>query len=295
MSFSKNLRMASESKIPVCISVINMKGGVGKTTVAAMLGRYASIELGLKVLAIDLDPQANLSQAFMLSEYTGFLDSKKASVVELFNSYVPPAAGVSSPAGIAARELLVGNTALGGKNLSLLPSRFDFSENLIDSAKMNPHTLAQVIAQEFQDQDIVLIDCAPTESILTKSAYHASRYILVPVRPEYFATIGFPLLEKSLADFRLRNPAHSIDVAGIVINNSTYHYSNGGPEREKSIAEIRHEASRSGWRIFETEIPLSRGFPKIMRGNFSHLGDANQFRNFAIEFFQLFPGLSRCG
>lgn len=55
--------MASEG--PVCVSVINMKGGVGKTTIAALLGRYASLNLELNVLAIDLDPQANLSQALM--------------------------------------------------------------------------------------------------------------------------------------------------------------------------------------------------------------------------------------
>ena len=53
----------SRKKRPVCISVINMKGGVGKTTIAALLGRYASLRLKIKVLAIDLDPQANLSQA----------------------------------------------------------------------------------------------------------------------------------------------------------------------------------------------------------------------------------------
>ena len=55
---------------PICISVINMKGGVGKTTIAALLGRYASLHLKRKVLAIDLDPQANLSQAFMRQQYT---------------------------------------------------------------------------------------------------------------------------------------------------------------------------------------------------------------------------------
>ena len=49
---------------PLCVSVINLKGGVGKTTIAALLGRNAVVRLGLDVLAIDLDPQANLSQAF---------------------------------------------------------------------------------------------------------------------------------------------------------------------------------------------------------------------------------------
>ena len=55
----------SDNNGPICISVINMKGGVGKTTIAALLARYAALNLKRNVLAIDLDPQANLSQALM--------------------------------------------------------------------------------------------------------------------------------------------------------------------------------------------------------------------------------------
>lgn len=67
------------NKGPVCLSVINMKGGVGKTTVAALLSRYASQrwDLNRKVLAVDLDPQANLSQALKGgSGYRRFLKEK---------------------------------------------------------------------------------------------------------------------------------------------------------------------------------------------------------------------------
>ncbi len=277
----------TQSTGPICISVINMKGGVGKTTVAALLGRYASIFLNLKVLAIDLDPQANLSQAFMREDYKRFLDEKKPSVVELFRGYIPPRPGVPAPSSIDLNKILVRNTPLGGGNLSLIPSRFDFSENLTDSVKPNPQILANLIAEEFQQLDIVIVDCAPTESILTKVAYHASRFILVPVKPEYFATIGFPLLKKSLENFRNENPTHSIDVAGIVINNSTYHYSQdiGGPESRRSKIELEDEAVRNNWFVFENEFPFSRGFPKMMRGDFTHLGDAVLYKEFAKEFF----------
>lgn len=63
---------------PVCVSVINMKGGVGKTTIAVLLSLYASQRNN--VLAIDLDPQANLSQAFM-KDYKRFLNDGLPSVV----------------------------------------------------------------------------------------------------------------------------------------------------------------------------------------------------------------------
>ena len=273
---------------PVCISVINMKGGVGKTTIAALLGRYASRRLGLKVIAIDLDPQANLSQAFMGDRYRQFLNDRDPSVVEIFKGFQPAARNTGAPRPLDVADILVGNTRLGGANLQLVPSRFDFSDRLIDSIGTDQGVLANLIADHFQDRDLVLIDCAPTESILTRVAYQASRYVLVPVRPEYFATIGFPLLRDSLDDFNSGNRGHAIDVAGVVVNNSSYHYSGnrGGPERARSIREITEEATNNEWQVFENQIPFSRGFPKIMRGDFSHPGDALRYSHFAKEFFE---------
>ena len=273
---------------PVCISVINMKGGVGKTTVAALLGRYASLTLGLKVLAIDLDPQANLSQAFMRDRYRQFLADKSPSVVELFKGFRPPSPSKPSPAPLTIDDVVIQNTALGGRGLQLIPSRFDFADQLISAVRPDKHVLANVIAAHFQNADVVLIDCPPTESILTRVSYQASRYLLVPVRPEFFATIGFPLLLDSLEDFKSANRGHAIDVSGVVINNSSYHYSGnrGGPERHRSIASITSEAEANGWHVFMNQIPFSRGFPKIMRGDFSHSGDAVLFGRFANEFFR---------
>ena len=167
---------------PVCISVINMKGGVGKTTTVALLARYAAQRLDLQVLAIDLDPQANLSQTLMGERgYRQFLDDKSPSIVEVFGGYQPPTASSASASALAVSNV-VRNTSF--PNLKVMPSRFDFSDNLIAAIKPNERSLARLIADHYQDKDLILIDCAPTESIFTQAAYHASRYILVPVRPE---------------------------------------------------------------------------------------------------------------
>jgi chromosome partitioning protein len=146
-----------------------------------------------------------------------------------------------------------------------------------------------LIANEFQDQDLIVIDCTPTESIFTSVAYHASRYVLVPVRPEFFATIGFPLLNDSLETFRNNNRGHQIDVIGIVVNNSTYDGGNdGGPEKATSMGDIRREAQENGWHLFQNELGFSRGFPKMMRGNYNWLGNAPaDFRTLAHEMFQV--------
>jgi chromosome partitioning protein len=269
---------------PLTIAVINMKGGVGKSTITALLCRHAAINRKLDVLAVDLDPQANLSQAFMGSAYTTFLRDQRPSIVELFNGYQPPTNVAGSVSQLS--DVSVSASRLGSISLRVIPSRFDFSDNLINAVRPDPHILARYLSEHFRHKDLIFIDCAPTESVLTRAAYHASRLILVPVKPEYFATIGFPLLQESLETFRKANRGHRIDVSGVVINNGFYNGgNNGGPEKWQAMKEIREEAAKNEWIIFRNEIPYSRGFPKIMRGNYSYSGNAwSGFYEFANEY-----------
>ena len=186
---------------------------------------------------------------------------------------------------VAPNEFAQTINEIDGRSLQLIPSRFDFSDNLTNSIRPDPKVLAKFLATNFKDKDLILIDCSPTESILTHAAYHASRLVLVPVKPEYFATIGFPLLQESLTDFRRRNRGASIDVTGVVINNAFYDGGNdGGPEKVRAMNEIRQEALENGWHIFKNELPHSRGFPKLMRGDNSYSGNAWRFSYFADEF-----------
>ena len=271
---------------PTCVSVINLKGGVGKTTIAALLGRYAARNRAQQVLAIDLDPQANLSQALMGGpNYRRFLDDRSPSIVEVFNGYRPTTSSLASASALNISDVICDTNH---PNLKVLPSRFDFSDNLISAVKPDPRCLARLIVEHFQDKSLIIIDCAPTESIFTTAAYHASRYVLVPVRPEFFATIGFPLLADSLNSFRSSNRGQQIDVIGVVVNNGTYDGGNdGGPEKERAMQEINDEATENGWHVFTNQLGFSRGFPKMMRGNFSYLGNApDDFARFAGEFFR---------
>ena len=139
-------------------------------------------------MAIDLDPQANLSQALMREGYKEFLEDGEPSIVEIFRGYRPPSKSAGAPGSLHAADVV---HRVGSSNLSLIPSRFDFEESLVESLPTDPRTLARFVSESFSDLDLILIDCAPTESVLTRAAYGASRYVLVPVRPEYFATIGF--------------------------------------------------------------------------------------------------------
>ena len=257
------------SNIPTVVSVINLKGGVGKTTVTALLARYAAAEWGLDTLAVDLDPQANLSQALMTEQgYTQFMDAKQPSIVELFDGFAPATENKPSPTPLEPADVIKQVFAAlseGKGKLEIIPSRFDFSDQLVRSTRVNEKVLAQFIASHMQHKNLILIDCAPTESILTIASYHASRYILIPVKLEFFSTIGFPLMKQSLDDFRNRNRGHKIDVCGALIRDTK---TSGQPlsvDADDSLGDIRAKAGKYEWPIFDNWMHHSDGYPKLMK------------------------------
>ncbi len=246
---------------PVSVCVINLKGGVGKSTISALLARRAFAYRDLDVLAIDLDPQANLSQGLMHGNYINFLNQRRPSIVEVFNGYLPPSSSSSTPTSLAAPSAVETILQADGRSLQLIPSRFDFSDNLLGAVRPDPRTLARFLSTNFKHKDLIIIDCAPTESILTTAAYHAS-------------------------NFRNQNRGHDISVCGVVINNAFYDGgNNGGPEKARAMAEISQEAKKNSWPIYKKELYHSRGFPKMMRGDNSYSGNAQYFFMFANEFF----------
>ena len=217
--------------------------------------------------------------------YEQFIDDKSPSIVEIFQRRQPIVSGNQSANLLDVDEVV----RRLGPNLQLIPSKFHFSDNLIGAIGTDDRILARLIADNFQDRDLIIIDCPPTESIFTRVAYHASRFILVPVKPEFFATIGFPLLNDSLSEFKRKNPNHDIEVIGIVINDTfDYQADDYTPEKSRALKEIKKEAECSGWYIFENGLEYSRGFPKIMRGDYDWPGDAPRIvSDFAEEFIEI--------
>ena len=277
----------------VVVSLINMKGGVGKTTIASQLALHAGFR-GWKTLAVDLDPQANLSQALLGQyEYHRCLrgGELETSIDSVLREYSPPSRRRPGPSALDVSETILSNVGPQRSGIDLLPSKLELSST-IKRSKIDPHGLARALATLSEDYRVVLIDCAPTESILTEAAYHASRFLLVPVRPEYLATIGLPLLQRSLQEFRSQNLDQAIDIAGIVFSNTTY---SSQKDRGAGLSkkEVRQFARQHEWRIFRHEIPYSRSWPKAARegtpiSGTSHARTkvAQAFTYFAIDFFQ---------
>ncbi len=247
----------------ITVSLINMKGGVGKTTIASQLA-HAADQADFKVLGVDLDPQSNLSQSIMgVRRYIDHLSHNRPTIAQIFEDYIPAGGIHGSTRPIDLDEVIVKNAGYwrSASTLDLIPSRVELSRTLKNPTGKE-RRLAKALARISNRYDLVLIDCAPTESILTDAAYFASRYVIVPVKPEFMATIGLPLLARSMQEFRMENDDHEIEIAGLVFNHSDY---SSGQETQQSIKEVREQADRYGWHIFENELPHSRSYPKAAR------------------------------
>lgn len=250
----------------VSVSLINMKGGVGKTTIASQLAHFAAGD-GLRVLAIDLDPQSNLSHAIMGAHaYVSHIRDRRPTVAQIFDDYIP-AGTDGAPRRLDINELILQNAVSdSGGRVDLVPSRLELSRTLKNPTGKE-RRLARSLAQINDCYDIIIIDCAPTESILTDAAYFASRYVIVPVKPEFMATIGLPLLARSVEEFKLENEDHELDIAGLILNvQSDY-----GDTKEKTTAirEVRDLARAKKWHVFDYQIPYSRSYATASRGALS--------------------------
>jgi len=245
----------------ITVSLVNMKGGVGKTTLAFNLSWYSAWRANLRVLAVDLDPQANLSQYFLGDRgYLNYINKNKGTVVEIFEQFSAPTRERGSPALVSPDDVIhpLRDWGRGNGLLHLIPSRLELAwtlKNPTEKAQLLPRFLARVS----DEYDLIVIDCAPTESILTTAAYRSSRYIIVPVKPEFLAIIGLPLLARSLKEHRMKYQDQDLEMAGIVFNGGRSSYPSA--EQKKAYEEVRNLASTYNWSVFEHEACHSDSYP----------------------------------
>lgn len=208
--------------MPQVISFINMKGGVGKSTLVVNVAYALARNHGKKVLLIDVDPQFNASTYLMTSEeYIAHRDDeKKRTVVDIFQP--KETRHFDSIKGIKKKKKKIKHKLTSyaariyenGGQLDLIPS--DLRLIVIqDSERGTENRLRNFINEKAGDYDYVLIDCPPTISIFTQAAILASNKYLVPIKPDPLSTIGLPLLERWLDNFT-DNAGLNINCIGIV-------------------------------------------------------------------------------
>lgn len=200
------------------VSVINYKGGVGKTTVTANIASELAWR-GKKVLLIDTDAQASLTFSFVTPDQWD-TDYKAGKTIKSWFDAIsqgqepPPLTDfVITPSAVnqvLKRRGRVGKVDLICSHLGLINVDLELATllggtNLTQSKRnyIKVHgKLRQAIAalEETAEYDIVLIDCPPNFNIVTKNAIVASEQILIPAKPDYLSTLGITYLERSVKE-----------------------------------------------------------------------------------------------
>ena len=166
------------------ISIINQKGGVGKTTTVINLAAGLSMK-GKKILVIDLDPQGNATTGLGLSNNT----SSDVTIYNVLN-------------GNKKISEVVQQTSF--PNLNLITSNVDLSGLEVETAGDSRRAfklkdeLGAILNDSGVPYDYILIDCPPSLSLLTIMALVASKALVVPLQTEFFALEGLTQLMKTI-------------------------------------------------------------------------------------------------
>ena len=175
----------------IIISLLNHKGGVGKTTSAINIGA-GLVELGKKVLLVDLDPQANLTLSLGIPR-------QRVTIYEALR-------GESEPEPYTVRN-----------NLDVITSSLDLSGaemELINEAGRE-YILREMFEPLTEIYDYIIIDCPPSLGLLTLNALTSCRFVIIPLQTEFLALQGLAKIKQVIdkVKFRLNK---NLEIGGVV-------------------------------------------------------------------------------
>ena len=215
------------------ISVINQKGGVGKTTTVINLAAGLS-QLNKKILVIDLDPQGNATTGLGLSN----TDNSSDTIYGVLNG---------------TKEIFQAIKKTQFENLDLITSNVDLSGLEVETANdtnrafILKRKLAAYLNDSRGNYDYILIDCPPSLSLLTVMALVCSSSLLVPLQTEFFALEGLTQLIKTIERIKVSlNP--ELKIRGILLTMYD--------KRNKLSSQVEKEArDYFSEKVYSTVIP----------------------------------------
>jgi len=260
-----NRRRGASTRV---IAVANQKGGVGKTTTVVNLAACLD-ELKQRVLVVDLDPQANATSGFGLSE---------KHCASIYRTLL----------GEGHVANLIQETAMEG--VRIIPSELDLAGAEVDVARMDEylHCLADTMEPLMDAElfDYVLLDCPPSLGIMTMNALTAADSLLVPIQCEYYALEGLSVITNLVR--RLRGEGQSnprLEMEGILMTM----YDGRTRLSAEVVKEVRKHFGKSVYRtVIPRNVRLSEapsfGQPVIQYDR--HSSGAKAYRRFSREFLK---------
>jgi cellulose biosynthesis protein BcsQ len=189
--------------IRTAVSVINSKGGVGKTSIAANVAGLAAAA-GWKVLVVDLDPQANMAR-----ELGYFDDERNDDGWALFSAMSAPTKAKLAPIEGVRPNL---DVVPGGSHVAAAAELAKVWENQGRPADLVFYEALRPLAPKYQ---LILIDCPPGIRFLQNSALSASRFAVIPTKSDDCSLDGFSAIAERFEQVREKNP--DLGLLGVVL------------------------------------------------------------------------------
>lgn len=210
------------------ISVINQKGGVGKTTTAVNLAAGLG-KLGKRTLLIDIDPQGNTT--------SGYGINKRDVSVSSYHTLIGEA------------KLCDATVRTPFKNVDIVPASMNLAGAEIEMIALDNREflLKNAIAPVFAEYDYILLDCPPSLGLITLNALVASDTVLVPIQCEFFALEGLSQLMSTVRLVKQRyNP--NLELEGVLLTM----YDGRLNLTQQVVSEVKQFFPR---KVFATVIP----------------------------------------
>ena len=233
------------------ISVINLKGGVGKTTTTVGLAQILSVEFNKKILVVDLDAQTNATTMLIGEEKWMEVNKQKQTIAQLFYEGVYPR---SEKIFDINRAILKGVSNIDEvKLVDMLPSSLDLidiQEEVIKAPRgifsvIRPVDLLDKSLRKIkQKYDYILIDCPPNLGVITRNGLKVSDVYIIQTVPDVLSTYGIPQIISRVNKFS-KELEKEIKPLGIVITK----YREQSALHKRTVKELRKERD---CRVFET-------------------------------------------
>ncbi|MEB3337587.1 MAG: ParA family protein [Leptolyngbyaceae bacterium] len=259
------------------ISTVNMKGGVGKTTLSVNLAAALAKYYDKKVLVVDLDTQISATLSLMSPSDFAKVRKEKRTLRQLVNQTINPKA----PPIFSTQEIIVPYVAKV-KGLDLLVGDIELYDEYLVSEVLHEQAVREgsknfeqiwnnfervlvkkILQPVLKNYDFVILDCAPGYNLLTQSGIISSNFYLLPAKPEPLSLIGIQLLERRIAKLREAHPPDELinmQLMGIVFTMSGTLIT--GRYYRQVMERVNQDFSAT--KIFKTRIPTDVNISKAV-------------------------------